>query len=115
MKTLSFDQFEFERPDAEEHLEIAVSKITDFPHPTVASFVASVVSVDASKSLPNPKPFNERFGYGLVRRYLERHAGILLPSPCAWPTYVLTEADQEFHAILSGPDHFISYSWSTSA
>lgn len=115
MKLLSFDQFEFENPDSEEHLEVAVSMRSAFPHPDVCSFVASVVSVAASKELPEAGPFSESKGYGLVRGYLKHFASIALPEPCSWPTYVLNDTGDEFHAVLCGPETFISYLWSTSA
>lgn len=115
MKTFSFDQFEFDRSDTEENLEVAVSTISEFPHPTVASFVASAIGVSVSQSLPEPKPFKEHYGYGFVRGYLERYAGIVLPIPCAWPTYVITDTENEFHAVIEGSNQFISYLWSTSA
>ena len=115
MKVLSFDQFEFDRPDSEEHLEIAVSLRGAFPHPDVQSFVASAVSVAASKALPEAHPFNEKYGYGLVRQYLHRYAGVVLPEPCSWPTHVLTNSDNEYHVVLCGPESFICYLWSTSA
>ena len=115
MKLLSFDQFEFEKPDSEERLEVAVSKRSTFPHPDARSFVASAVSVAASKQLPEARPFNESQGYGLVRGYLQHFAGITLPEPCSWPTYVLTDTNDEFHAVLCGQETFIRYLWSTSA
>jgi hypothetical protein len=116
MRSWIVDQYEFDNWGTEENLEINYAKCGDFPFPDVSAFVASAVGVDAASSLGEAVRFDEGFGYGLVRKYLHRFTGLEMPSPCVWPTYVLTEdSNNECHIILCGPDCYIRYSWYTTA
>ena len=91
MRTVTIDQFEFESPSSEESLEIAISKKSRFPFPDVQSFVAARGRTQSIKPLGKPVAFDEKFGYGLVREYLQRFAGVSIPVLCTWPTYILAE------------------------
>jgi hypothetical protein len=51
MRTVTVDQLEFEDPQTEEHLEIAIASSAQFPFPDVESFVLSRVDPEAM-----PKP-----------------------------------------------------------
>lgn len=115
MRTIIVDQFEFERPDSEEHLEIATAVKSDFPFPNVQAFVASAVGVADSETLKQPVSFSDKWGNGLVRKYLLEFAGFDLPTPCNWPTYVLKDGPDDWHLVLCAPDRFVSYEWVTSA
>ncbi len=115
MRTWTIDQFEFEDPQSEEMLEVAIASRGRFPFPSVAEFVAAAVGQDAARSLLDAIPFDERMCNGMVREYLDQFTGTPLPSPCEWPTHVLSDEWNECHIILSAPEKFISYCWSTSA
>ena len=115
MRVVSVDQFEFENPSTEESLEIAVASRSAFPFPDAQHFVASRVGVAAAASLPQPIAFNERLACGLLRKYTERFVGVLMPEPCTWPTYVLSDGPDEWNLVLCGPGLFVHYLWSTSA
>lgn len=114
MRTWTADQFEFERYDTEEALEISAANVDRFL-PDLVSFVAATVGIEASGSLPPPKPFDERYGYGMVRGYLAHFAGIELPSPCDWPTHVFQDGPDDWELVMSPPGRFIHYKWGTSA
>jgi hypothetical protein len=114
MRTLIFDQFEFGDPHTEERLEISVSSHGSTPA-TLTDFVAMTVGVDASLCLPPPQPFTEGLAYGLIRRYLTEFAGIAVPEPCSWPCHVLADGPDASDLIISAPNQFIRYNWSTNA
>jgi hypothetical protein len=115
MRILKFDFAEFENPSTEEWLEIAIAAKDDFFYPNVEKFVASAVDVQTSLKIGQPVIFSEKFGYGAdVREYLLKFANFSLPSPCAWPTYVLPCEDYEDDIVLCGPEHFVRYYWGTS-
>jgi len=101
LNLVSFDQFDVEKPDSDEHLEIVVFSEGDFPFADTGNLIAAE-SMDSSK----------RKGYVLVRSYLKRYANIDMPTPCSWPTYVLKDNGDELHIVLHGPHQFISYLWS---
>jgi hypothetical protein len=115
MRTVSIDQFEFDNPSSEESLEIAVSKRSSFPFPDVQSFVAARRHTQSNKPLGKPVAFDGKFGYGLVREYLQRFAGVSIPVLCTWPTYILADGEGESELIMCAPDHWIHYRWATSA
>lgn len=115
MRTIKIDQFEFARSDTEKSLEIAIAKKSDFPFPTVQQFIASAVGLAESKALKRSIPFTDVLGYGFVRKYLLEYAGLDLPSPCNWPTYVLKDGPDDWLLVLCAPDCFVSYEWGTSA
>lgn len=115
MRTLTFDQFEFDHPSSEESLVISLASRSEFPFPTPASFAAACVGTDDAACLGVPVKFSEHFGYGKVREYLSRFAAVTVPENCLWPCYVLAEGPDEWKIIIEAPGHFICYHWSTSA
>lgn len=115
MRVLAFDQFEFDDPSGEESLELWIAAKADFPFPDVRSFVASAAGPAVAAALGVPEPFAEQFGYGLVRGYLARFAGIAVPQPCDWPTFVLSHGNDDWEAVFEAPALFIRYRWGTTA
>jgi hypothetical protein len=115
MRTLIFDQFEFDPPDSEEALEISIAAKGKFPFSEVQDFAAAIIGIDAAKDFSQATSFDESFGYGLIRDYLRKYADISLPSPCNWPTYIMVHDNDEWDGIIEGPSIFIRYHWSTSA
>lgn len=81
MRIIVADQFEFD-PQSEEHVEIAVVSRGEFPFPDVESFMSARLGpIFRNASIPNAAtPFSDSFGYGLIRRYLERLAGLVVLS-----------------------------------
>ena len=115
VRTLAFDPFEFDNASSEETLELWIAAKGDFPFPDVRTFVASAVGVKAAESLGPPRPFSEWFGYGMVRGYLARFAGLVVPQPCDWPTFVLNHEDTDWDGVFETPGSFIRYHWFTTA
>jgi len=115
MRTLVFDQFEFDVPDSEESLELWIAAKRDFPFPDVRSFVAAATGAKAVEALGPSEPFSEHFGAGMVRSYLARFAGIVVPQPCDWPTYVLKQDNDEWDGVFDAGGMFIRYHWCTTA
>lgn len=115
MRTLTFDQFEFDDPSGEERLEISLASRSDFPFPTPSSFVAACVGIDAAGRLGPSVEFSEHFGYGKVREYLAHFAAVAIPENCSWPCYVLADGPDEWQIVIEAPGQFICYCWSTSA
>ncbi len=112
MRTLVIDQFEFENPSTEEHLEVATARRSDFPFPNLGSFARTQ---GFEGVLPDAVPFNELFGSRREIEYLRRHAGITVPEPCLWACRELPAGPDSRHLLLESEDGFISYRWSTSA
>ena len=115
MRTLTFDQFEFDPPDSEETLHLWIASKSDFPFPDVRSFAAAAVSVEAAPALCQPVPFSDSFGYGIVRGYLPRFAGVTVPPSCTWPTYLLLDDVQEWDGVFEADGLFIRYHWWSTA
>jgi hypothetical protein len=115
MRVVSIDQFEFDNPSSEESLEIAIAVRSPFPFPDASRFLEVRLGNAAAAKVPAPIPFQEHFGYGLVRKYTKHFTGAAVPEPCNWPTHVLADGPDEWNLVLCGPEHFIHYVWSTSA
>ena len=115
MRTLTFDAYEFDTPDGEEGLEISVAAKDERAFANVSAFASKVWGIEATGKLSSPVAFAEDIGPGNVRAYLQRYAGVRLPTPCSWPTYVLSNEWNDFDAILAGPANFVRYHWRTSA
>ncbi len=115
MRTWTIDQFEFEDPQSEEMLEVAVASRTAFPFANVAEFVAVAVGQQAARDLSDATPFEELSEKSTVQKYLGQFTTIELPSPCEWPTFILSDEWNERHFILCSPEGFVSYRWTTSA
>jgi hypothetical protein len=119
MRTLTFDQWEFDPPDAEEGLEISIAAKNDFLYPNAAAFARAAHAIKFDEGLAAPVPFTEEIGAtngpGHVRTYLQRYAGVTLPMPCDWPTHIILNDWNDFDAVLVGPTVFIRYHWSTTA
>jgi len=113
MRTLTFDGFEFDNPSTEEHLELWIAAKGDFPFPDVRSFLTAAAEV-ATPPGP-PIPFHEGHGYAMVRAYLARFGGVVVPRPCDWPTFVLNHDDTDWDAVYEAPGLFIRYHWFTTA
>jgi hypothetical protein len=119
MRTLTFDQWEFDSPDAEEGLEISIAAKNEFLYPDAVAFARAAHGIKFDESLVAAVPFTEELGAtngpGHVRAYLHRYAGVTLPSPCDWPTHIISNEWNDFDAVLVGPTIFIRYHWSTTA
>ncbi len=116
MRSIRVDQFEFPEPGSEEALEIDFSRMSEFPHPDVRSFVRSTVGIDAAAALPAAKPFHSVTGKEEASEYMKRFADIEVPQHCDWPTHVLSDESWDaVHLVICGPKFFIRYRWSTSA
>jgi hypothetical protein len=117
MRTLIFDHYEFKHPESEQGLKISIAgKHERFPDqfPDVAAFASSLLPKRA-RQLPSAIAFRDDIGPGFVRDYLQQYAGIVLPNPCDWPTYVLSNEWNDWDAFLVGPSLFIRFHWWTSA
>ena len=105
--------------DAEEGLEISIAAKNDFLYPNVVAFARAVHGFEFGESLAAPVLFTEEFGAangpGHVRTYLQRYAGVTLPTPCDWPTYIVSNDWNDFDAVLVGPTIYVRYHWSTTA
>jgi hypothetical protein len=115
MRTLSFDQFEFDPPDSEQALVISIAARDEHIFPDVADFARAVWGDEDPGKLSRPVPFAEDIGPGNVRAYLRQYAGVALPTPCHWPTYVLADEWNDWEAVLAGPTIFLRYHWWTTA
>ncbi|WP_199098576.1 hypothetical protein [Dyella sp. ASV21] len=117
MRTIEVDQFEFDDPSTEEHLEIAVAERGNFPFPDVERFMSARLESVAGERplLGDVMAFGDELGYGLVRGYLKRFAGVALPDSCSWPTYVLEDGPDRWEIVLCAPDSFVHYVWHTTA
>jgi hypothetical protein len=111
MRRLSFDQYEFDYPDSEQSLELAISSPSR-QHANLAAFLEVCGSLRrAGESLP---PGWAR--WNVVAEHLRRFAGLELPHPSKWREAVLLcdewdelEVGIAFDAIL------LWYHWSTTA
>ena len=115
MRTLTFDQWEFDPPDGEEGLEVAIAAKDARTYANVSSFAAAVYGSKSAGKLSSPVAFTEGIGPGNVRDNLRRFAGVKLPTPCDWRMYVIANEWNDFDAVLAGPDIFIRYHWWTTA
>lgn len=116
MRNVRVDQFEFDNRGSEESLEIDVAARSRFPHPTLTSFANAVLDAPLAASLPEPLPFFRLTGRDQICAYLLRFASIDVPYHADYPSYLLSGHEfDEFHLLISGPDTFIRYRWSTSA
>jgi hypothetical protein len=100
MRTYIFDQFEFERWESEERVEIAISRRGDFPHPTMARFADEVVGANAGAKLPAPKAFSNVSTFSTDAGYLARFLEIAVSQDCSWPCFVVEEEWNERHLLL---------------
>jgi hypothetical protein len=114
MRIVSVDQFEFDNPTTEESLEIAIARKGDFPFLEVMAFIRTRAPLTKPDIPVEPVSFDEKLGYGMVREYAKRFAGISIPTPCDWPTYVLQDGPDEWELIICASDHFIHYRWATT-
>ncbi len=114
MKTLRFDQFEFDDPSSEQWLEIAISERRNQSCPTVQTFVERVIDT-RSGPLPSPRSFSTLTSFGADADFLRRFAGIPVPDACSWTCFVLLDDWNDRHVILDLGYAFISLHWSTSA
>jgi len=115
MRTWTMDQFEFDDPQSEEMVEVAVASRSGFPYPNTAEFVAAAVGQHAASRLIDARPFEDLSEKNKVRKYLGQFTTVQLPSPWEWPTYVIGEEWNECHVIRCSPEGFVSYRWTTSA
>lgn len=118
MRTLTFDQFEFESSSSEEALEIDVSEKrygNYCPYPTIRSFVVHAARVAAAARLRDPSPYNDVAGFSSIRAYLKKFASIEVPDPCDWKLYVLQDDLEAWHGVIEAPTMFIRYRWSSTA
>lgn len=115
MRTLTFDQYEFDPPDAEEGLEISIVTKRDLPFPDVVAFASAVLGSDSAQKLPPPIAFQAWGRAAGARAYLQRYASVMLPGSCDWPTYVVSDDWDDSDALIVGPDMLIRYHWWTTA
>jgi hypothetical protein len=115
MKTLIFDQFEFEDWCREERLEISTSERREFSHPTLSSFADSILGRGEGVKLPLPKPFSTLRTFALDAHYLKKYANFDVPDACDWLCYVVRDDWNDRHLIFDLGNFFVSMNWSTSA
>jgi len=102
MRTLTFDQYEFDPSDSEEGMEISIVTKRDRPFPDVVGFASAILGAEAATKLPSPIAFERCDRSRNARAYLERHADVILPSPCEWPTFVVSDDWDDWDAWQSG-------------
>lgn len=115
MRSWIIDQYEFDKVGSEENLEISYAIRNKSPFPNAQKFAEATINANASNVLTESVAFQEYFGYGLVRDYLGRFAGLNIPKPCTWPTHIISDDIGELDIILCGPNFFIRYYWYTTA
>ena len=119
MRTLTFDPWEFDPPDAEEGLDLHCCEERSFVSERGGVRARAAHGIKSDESLAAPLAFAEELGAangpGHVRTYLQRYAGVTLPTPCDWPTHVISNEWNDFDAVLVGPTTLIRYHWSTTA
>ena len=115
MKTLVFDQDEFDDPASEQRVEIAISHRKGFPHPTMAKFADAVVGAGWGAKLTAPKAFSAIPTFAGDAEYLTRFSEITVPKNCNWPCVIVSDEWNERHLLLDLGHAFVSYRWSTSA
>jgi hypothetical protein len=115
MRTITVDQYEFNSSSSEEFLELWIAARGHFPFRTVQSFFASTVGVESGRNIAQGKAFAEHQHGRMIRAYLQRFAGIIVPIPCNWITYELSNNVLDWDAIFETPDLFIRFHWSSSA
>jgi hypothetical protein len=81
MRTLVFDEFEFDSPDAEESLEVSIATKRDRPLPGAPEFAAMVCGPGSVPAIPTPTALDACTREQLVREYLQRFANIMIPAP----------------------------------
>jgi hypothetical protein len=107
---MSIDQYEFDPPDSEQFLELAISSATR--HQDLGAFLAECGASAISGRSPDA-------GWGrweMVRDHLGRFAGLELPPPGGCRELILLRDDWDDLelAIMSGAD-LVWYHWYTSA
>ncbi|MBI1322715.1 hypothetical protein GC170_05970 [bacterium] len=116
MRSLYFDQFEFDEPASEECLRIDISHQSRDPLPEIGAFVAKILGDEAALALGDPIPFNRVDGRGQVCEHMKRFADIDIPEHVEWPTYCLVSGSwNEMHLVVCGTAFFIHYYWTTTA
>jgi hypothetical protein len=115
MRTLIFDQYEFDHSSSEESLHISIASKGNHQFPDFSSFALYVLGKELAKKLPVAIEFDEHLHQGQIRYYLQRYSGVELPHPCNWLTYILANDWNDLEVLLEGPYTFIRYYWSTSA
>jgi hypothetical protein len=118
VKTLIFDQFEFDNFASEESLEINVN-CRRYPSANqfeeLAEFVAACAGSEAAAKLGPALTYNDQASCSSIRHYLKRFASIDVPNPCEWQMYHLYVDDFEWDGVLETPELFIRYHWATTA
>ena len=115
MRTWIADQFEFENSSTEETVEISKADHLSRQNMTFEKFIGLTIGVHAQSEVGAAVPFDKAH-WGLeARAHLAEFAQIEIPSPCDWPTTTIYLGPDEHHLVITTPDSFIRYSWSTSA
>jgi hypothetical protein len=104
MRTITVDQYEFESSSSEEFLELWIAARGLFPFRTVQSFIASAVAIESGRNIVQGKAFAEHQRGSMIREYMQRFAGIIVPIPCNWITYELKNDVLDWDAIFETPD-----------
>jgi hypothetical protein len=118
VRTLFFDQFEFDSFSSEEelHIWVATKKAASLPQfADRRAFVTHCVGAEAATGLGSPMSFRDQAGFSSVRAYLKRFANIDVPEPCGWAMYVLLDEGLEWDGVFESDDMFIRYRWSSTA
>jgi hypothetical protein len=116
MKTLIFDQYEFENWASEELLEISIAKRHEFAIESLDHFAAIMLRHhNAPLPLPAATRFSSLSTFSEDVRYLRDYAGIPVPDNCDWQCHVISNDRNDRHLIFDLGDLFISMNWSMSA
>jgi hypothetical protein len=109
MRRLSFDEYEFDRPDSEESLELVISSSRQ--HPELTEFLSAC---GASALVGSSPPAN--WGrWSEVTAHVQRFAGFELPSFNACQVILFSDDWDDLElAVIVGP-HLVWYHWWTTA
>ncbi len=115
MRTIKFDQYEFDTPDSEQEVEVVISSSKNARHPTLTKFADEIVGDGSGRNLGPPIAFSSASHFVTDKKLISRVAGIEVASDCAWPCFVVSDEWDWRHILLDADGVFISYRWSTSA
>lgn len=110
MRRMSCDQFEFDPPDSEQSLELALS--CPRQHPELGTFLAECGASATSGRPPEPGWVH----WETVRGHLRRFAGLELPHLGECREVALLRDDwDDVELVIAAGVSLIRYHWSTSA
>src|SRR5262245_26754673 len=113
MRKLSFDQWEFNPPESEQSLDVAIASAREYAGPP--EFLAACRPADEScRGLPAPQPIAELARCGEVLGYLREYAGLELEDG-SWSAGVISDEWNDLELVLVSGRQYIWYRWETTA